>query len=278
MRPMTPPPDTAAALDLIARIHAGSEDAWHEFIDLYGDLIYTVIHRYLGSGDDDDRRTVFVDVLDELFRGRLQDFDGRSRMTTWLGILTRSRCIDYLRSVRGRRALPEWTRSLPSLQQRVFYLFFIEGLSGRLLCERLQGEGYKNFDLGSLATVLSQLDSRLESRSRRRLAFDLQARRIGALSGRLLDFFHRAEVESEARQDHAATDAELQRQDAADLLQRIQDFILNLPELERHIIELRYYQEHTARQTAEMLNLEGQRRVYTLEGKALRRLRTLLDA
>jgi len=159
----------------------------------------------------------------------------------------------------------------------VFELFYLEGLGGRELCERIRDEGQPEFSAADLAEILQKLDSQLDPRTRRRMAFDLKARSVGATSGRLLDFFQRAEIEFEMKQDAEAPDHGLQREETESLLQRVRSLLRGLPEVERSVIELRYYRKQTARQTAEQLNLEGQRRVYTLEGKALRNLRTQLD-
>src|SRR5262245_15499309 len=66
-------PETQHIEDLaLARaILAGSEAAWHSFIRRYGQLIQSVIRRYLGRSDD--ARSLFVDVLETLFHGKLRE-------------------------------------------------------------------------------------------------------------------------------------------------------------------------------------------------------------
>jgi DNA-directed RNA polymerase specialized sigma subunit len=47
--------------------------------------------------------------------------------------------------------------------------------------------------------------------------------------------------------------------------------------LERRVIALRYYEGRTAREACRELSLDGQREVYTVESRAIRRLRGMFE-
>src|SRR5262245_61006076 len=93
---------------LVSDIRSGSQPAWHRFIDEYSRLILAVVRRYLAFAAEDDRRDLFVEILRRLKEGSLRQYDGRSALSTWLFIFARSRALDWLRSERGRKAIPKW--------------------------------------------------------------------------------------------------------------------------------------------------------------------------
>ena len=94
--------------NLARKAARGSEEAWHELVERYSGLIYSLIRRYLAHPDEDERRSVYVEVLETLQGGALARFDGRASLSTWIGVVTRSRCMDYLRRQHGRRQTPAW--------------------------------------------------------------------------------------------------------------------------------------------------------------------------
>ena len=71
-------------LALIEMVLGGSVAHWHAFVDRYAGLIYSVIRRQLFAEEEDDVRTVFADVLESLYRGKLSEFRGSSELSTWL--------------------------------------------------------------------------------------------------------------------------------------------------------------------------------------------------
>lgn len=91
-------------LHLVHRILDGSLEAWHEFIESYTGLLNHTIRRVLR--DHDDVATVYVAVLERLYRGRLAQYRGESRLGTWLVFVARSAALDHLRRRRGRRRPP----------------------------------------------------------------------------------------------------------------------------------------------------------------------------
>src|SRR5262245_20676083 len=205
---MPPGPGPEQARQLVRAVASGDVAAWHRFIGLYAGLVHVVTRRYLAFASRDIRRDVFVDILGKLRAGAVKTYDGRSSLSTWLYIYSRSRCIDYLRTSELRWTRPVRWNTLSALDRRVIRLYWLERLGRAEILILLQREGHA-LTIDDLARILERLESGIGNRMRRRLAFDLCAQSIGMTSGRLLEYLHELRIDNEARQDGAATEWEL---------------------------------------------------------------------
>ena len=206
--------EPSQALELIHEIQAGSVAAWHRFVDGYSSVVHGVVHRYLAFAGIDDRRDLFVSILEKLRQGALYRYDGRCRLSTWLFIFARSRCLDHLRSKHGRRSLPPWLQKLPAVERRVFRLYYVDGMSPGEIRAILLHEG-SPMSLDQLAASLERLEQRLDTRMRKRLAYDLLAESVGVASGRLLDFLHRLKIEYDLQAEHSTPEQVQLQQEVA---------------------------------------------------------------
>ena len=84
--------------ELVARIHAGDEQAMAVVYDLYSPVVYSVALRILQNASTAE------DVLQEVFVQLWHNpsaFDAaRGKLITWLAAITRNRAIDVLRKRR----------------------------------------------------------------------------------------------------------------------------------------------------------------------------------
>ena len=90
---------------LAAKSESERDQAWTGFVDRYSPLLLHTIGSVLRGHDR--RMDGFAFVLEQLRRDdcdRLRRYtnDGRAEFTTWLVIVTRRLCIDFLRSRYGR--------------------------------------------------------------------------------------------------------------------------------------------------------------------------------
>lgn len=84
---------------LIERAKAQDETAFDQIVELYSDRLYNYILRMVGNPQDAE------DVLQEVFLRAYQglpNFDGRSKLNTWLFQIATNLCIDFYRR-RSRR-------------------------------------------------------------------------------------------------------------------------------------------------------------------------------
>jgi RNA polymerase sigma-70 factor, ECF subfamily len=105
---MPPLPSDASDAELVRQLRAGQQNALSVLYDRYGGLVYTIAFRVLNQRDEAE------DLTQDVFLTFWKDgkFDpNRASLSTYLGILTRSRALNKLES-RGSRA-----RSLHRLQQ-----------------------------------------------------------------------------------------------------------------------------------------------------------------
>lgn len=267
--------ESAASLDLVSQIRAGSIESWHRFIRERSPIILRVVRRYLAALPADDQRSLYVRILEGLYQGDLYAYEGRARLSTWLFVYTRSRCLDHLRHEHGRRRLPAWLRGLPAIDREVYRLYYRSGLRASEVCECLSRDGV-TFTFADLAASIDRLDGHVDDGVRRRTAFELQARSIGFTSGRLLEYLHRLKIEMEVAAEDQRPDQQLFEKETRRLLVIMRAFLDRLPEIERQVIALRFYERRTANETAAELQVPA-RRIYTLEERALRHLRRMFD-
>lgn len=262
------PRDHLADLALARAVLAGDEPAWHRFVTGQSGILLAILRRYLR--DTDEIRTVYVDVLAELRQGKLAEYAGRSSLATWLACIARGAAADHLRHTLGRREDPTGLADLEPRQREVFRLYYVEGRAWEDVRLRLRQSGQLSPD-ESLAEILADIESRLNQRTLRRLAWDLHAASVGAASGRLLEYLDDATRTAESLAP--APDAALIAREARQQVARILALVDRLPAEERTVLQLRFDQGWTADQIAAELAIPGRRRVYTILDRALARLR-----
>ncbi len=261
-------------LALIEMVLGGSVAHWHAFVDRYAGLIYSVIRRQLFVEDEDDVRTVFADVLESLYRGKLSEFRGSSELSTWLIVVSRGKALDHLRHIQGRRKHPQGWDTLSSLERLVFKFHFVEGLGFDAVIQSLRSAGARA-SAEEVAHAVLKIEGTLDKHYLRRLESDAKAPALGVVSGRLLDYLKHMEFERERTHDDAGdgfTDDGIERMAA-----RVRELLAELSDDEREVVRLRFEEGWTAQQIASERGLSGQRKVYTILDGALRKLRRLLE-
>lgn len=252
---------------LVQSILSGSVDAWHQFVHEYGTLIQSVVRRHL-FGDEDEIRTVFVQVLETLYKQSFATYEGRASLSTWTALVARGKTLDYVRAKLGRKRAPAAIEQLGPVDQGVFQYHFVEGLPLEAVSSRLASEGHHTTFEELLGSV-EQVELHLDPHVRRRLAYGRRAASHGGTNGRLLEFADleafRTEEAHAAQQDDLPSESE-PRPDLSALLDR-------LSREESEVLRLRYMENKTAKETATRLGLDGPRKVYSIADRALARLR-----
>lgn len=85
---------------LIQKAASGDRDAFSQLLEQYQKKIYHHALRMLGSSED------AADVTQEVFLlvwKHLSSFQGESSFSTWLYLVTKNRCIDFIRREKRRR-------------------------------------------------------------------------------------------------------------------------------------------------------------------------------
>jgi len=283
MKPIKPGPKAtpAASVPRESRIHedlaliemvlGGSTVHWHAFVDRYAGLIYSVVRRQLFVEDEDEVRTVFADILETLYRGKLAEFRGSSELSTWLIVVSRGKALDHLRHLQGRRKHPQGYESLSPFEREVFRLHHVEGLGFDAVIHTLHSAGMPaNAEL--IAHAVLKIEGTLDRHYLRRLESDAKAPALGVVSGRLLDFLNHMDIQREGSEEDPSADF-LDRDATERMAARVRELLSALSDEERDIVRLRFEEGWTAQRIAEEKGLPGQRRVYTILDGVLKKLR-----
>jgi RNA polymerase sigma factor (sigma-70 family) len=255
--------------ELLALFRSRPQHAWKLFIERYADFIFTLLRRM--GFDYDQAMDRFVYVCEKLcehdFR-RLKTIKyagSRGDVTPWLRQVVKRLCVNWAWSEEGRRRLLKGVAGLPARAQRVFELYFWQGLLPSEIHERLRLE-HQSLELGEVYGALEEVFSRLSQKKIWRLVSGLaRARRTLSLD----------EVDEEtglglepADEQPGPEEALVERAEA----ERVSRAFDALTARERLVIQLRYEEMLTEAQVAEMLGL-GEQEVTNLLKAAKRKVR-----
>lgn len=263
-------PSHEADVRLVEAVLAGSETAWHTFIDRYTGLIIHVLRRYLF--DEDQVRGTYVDVLENLHTGRLETYQGRSSLSTWLMLVSRNAATDCLRHEHGRREVPRGLRRLSHLHQEIYRLYYVEGETFTATLKQVWLLGHRLTE-EELIDQLGEIDAQLTDRTCRRVRYDLAAESLGAASGRLLEYCDAVNFEAENGQHDQDPLNRLIMKEAEIRSLKALRYVAELPAEERRILSLRFEEGLSAQEIAERLGIANRRRVFTILDRIVRKLR-----
>lgn len=261
-------------LKLVRDIIRGSTEAWQALAVRYAGLIFSVLRRYIF--DEDDRRTVYVDILERLHRGKLATYQGRALLSTWLAVVARRAAQDFLRKNYGRRELPSGIQKLSPLDRNIFRFYYIDGMDFHAVRHWANEQGAL-LSAEELADILRRIDRALDDRTMRRIAYDLGATSVGAISGRMLEYMNEYRARAESTSAQWNPESALIEKEARKTIAAVSEALRKLPEEDRRVLELRMDRGWTAHRIAEELALSNEQQAFTAIRRGIRRLRRLLE-
>jgi len=105
------------------------ENTWHNFINKYNDLVLVVISKMMH--DHDEKMELYAYALEKLKENnfkKIKVYFEKTRpyeFNTWLVIIIKNCCSDWLRREKGRKRLLKCIKDLPALDQSIFrYLYW----------------------------------------------------------------------------------------------------------------------------------------------------------
>jgi len=258
-------------LALVRAIQAGSLPDWHGFVDRYTGLLHAIISRYVF--DREEIRTVYIDVLTDLYRGKLQTYQGRSALSTWLVPLARNSAIDHVRKRLGRQLIPDEIRTMGDTAVQIYQLYFLEGLSLEAVIHRL-GASATHLDRETVVQILSEIESHLHPRTLRTLSYRAHAMALGETSAKLLEFLDSKREEMEDQAAKESPEYSMMEAEARQTVARVLAMVEQLSPDEREVLTLHYQEGLTAKEIAGRIHADGPRKVYMILERSVRRLRT----
>ena len=261
-------------LELVQAIQGGSLPAWHGFVDRYTGLLYAVISRYVF--DREEIRNVYIDVLTDLYRGKLHSYQGRSALSTWLVPLARNSAIDHVRKRLGRQLIPDEIRVMGDTAVQIYQLFFLDGLSLEAVIHRM-GTGSVPKDHETVVRILSEVENKLHPRTLRTLSYRTHAMALGETSAKLLEFLDSMREEMEDQSAKESPEYSMMEDEARETVARVLAMVEKLTPDEREVLTLHYQEGLTAKEIAERMHVDGPRKVYLILERTVRKLRIWTD-
>ncbi len=265
--------DRAIAL-LLEGLHSSNAcDAWVEFLESYGPVLYQTARAY--TSNQDAAADCYVYMCDELARNRcrrLLKFNpkGSARFTTWLRVVARNLCFDWHRSQSGRHRPFKSLEGLSPLELEIYRWRFAHGASQHETLQQLAPK-FPNVDLDELSAVEGRLQNSLGSRQR----WILSTRRQSEISTRVAV----AGEEDEPRMPEVADS----QPDQETLLvtqqqqEQLQKNLASLPADERLLLQLRFEHGMSLDEVARLSGLGDGQRVHRKLTAVLKKLRCLMS-
>ena len=260
--------------ELLVLFQTNSAKAWRVFIDRYADGMFSLI-RSLGFDYDQamDRFTYVCEKLCENDFRRLKAIKyagSHGDLTPWVRQVVKRLCINWAWSEDGRKRLLKPIALLGRLEQRVFELYFWQGLTPSQIDERLRQEHFAEVTPASVFTALDQILSQISEKKLWRLISNL-ARTRGSVS---LD-----DVDEESGRSWDAPDP--QPDPELMLIQREQDQTLqravdDLTPRQLLILQFRFEHALSVREIGQIMRLE-EREVRTIVDTSLELLRKSVE-
>ena len=224
-------------------LNSGQIDVgWVSFLDIYTKTLRHVARQVAGddSAVDDCFEYVCAKLSDDNFR-RLKAFDpsGPARFKTWLTAVTANLCKDWRRSVYGRKRPPDSVCRLAKFDQLVFECFYRRGLTHHE-CLHVLKDRFTKLTLEQISDANARLHSVLSSKQRWQLS-------VVRDESRFID-------DSAAGIEANGDGPEFRVQSGEDRL-RIEKAMARLEPRQRLLLQLRYQQDLTLREVAQLTGL-----------------------
>jgi RNA polymerase sigma factor (sigma-70 family) len=265
--------DRAIAL-LLEGLHSSNAcDAWVEFLESYGPVLYQTARAY--TPNQDAAADCYVYMCDELARNRcrrLLKFNpkGRARFTTWLRVVARNLCFDWHRSQSGRHRPFKSLEGLSPLELEIYRWRFAHGASQHETLQQLAPQ-FPSVDLDELSAVEGRLQNSLSSRQR----WILSTRSQSEISTRVAV----TGEEDEPRMPEVA-DSQPDQETllvTEQQLEQLQKTLASLPADERLLVQLRFEHGLSLDEVARLSGLGDGQRVHRKLTAVLKKLRCLMS-
>jgi len=245
--------------------------AWNDFLRRYSPLILQIARRYENADDrvNDCFLHACAQLSDDGFR-RLRSFrpEGPARFRTWLTAVVNHLCIDWRRKLNGRLRPVAAIAGLAELDQLVYQLIYVRGMTRRQCLQALARRFPELTD-----AALSEINARVFTLLTPRQRWQLSARARGSIS---LDELATSETDDASFELEgaspgpdllAALDQEREQVEAA---------MRQLPQRQRLLLRLRYQQDLTLEEVARLARIPDPYRAHREIQAAIEALGTVL--
>ena len=246
-------------------------DAWVEFLDLYGPVLYqTALAHTPGDGAAADCYVYICERLADNHFKRLLKFnlEGSASFTTWLRVVARNLCFDWCRGHSGRHRPFKALGDLSPLELEVYKLRFAQGST--------QDETVRQVSKTYPAVAVDEIFAIEE-----RLQKSLNARQRWVLSARRQTQFSTIAIAPEEAEPKVFEIPDPQPDQetviaTAEQHAQLRKLVASLPVDERLLLQLRFEQELSLDEVARLCGLGDGQRVHRRISAILKKLRFAL--
>jgi RNA polymerase sigma factor (sigma-70 family) len=247
-------------LTLARLVARGDQDAWDRFVDQYSNIIFSIARRF--SKDYDTMMDIYLYVLQSLRdRGfkKLKAYNGQSKLSTYLVVVTRNLCIDHYRSKKGRNRQYKAIAHLSPADQLLFRLYHQNGFSINEAYEIMRTNYRLDISPTDISRSLKRIEGNLTRKKLWQLQNDLKTEVALPLNDAMLDEQAGKETDDPAH-NLIKKESERTLTEASAALSRIID---TLPREDKLIIKLMFHEQLTAKEVARLTGLPNEQAVYT---------------
>lgn len=260
------PSDTSILSDLATSNYG---DAWQTFLRKYTSMILRVVRNHVS--DESRVMDVYLFVCEKLsesdFR-RLRKYraDGPATFSTWLTTVIRNLVVDWHRSVHGRRRPPTVTSQLSDLESFVFRELYESGKT-KVECLNSVPEEFGHVTESDLDSINARIHALLTPAKRWKLINRKPT---------VVPLDDVAEIDTR-RPDSGEEDSPQAQALSEEEIERLEKAIARLDVDERIAIRLRFQENLTLDQVAQVLGIPSKYRVRILVNRALSKMRRILS-
>lgn len=235
-----------------------SVKGWKEFLNIYSKYMLKIIWRY--TDDYDTAMGNYLFICSKLVNNDfkiLRKFNysinnQKIRLSTYLNVVVNRLCIDCYRSKFGRKRYPKAITSLSDFEKKVFELYFWKSY-GIAEVEKILNNELSNEN--NIISAIDKINDLLSPLS--------HSQKIPHAKSVLLEYndsvvFH---------QNKNRPDSNLKI-----LTEKVEIMMNKIPEEDRLIVKLKYWENLTAAQIAKIINIP-ERRVYTVLNRTIKKLK-----
>ncbi len=251
---------------------SNASDAWVEFLQSYGPVLYQAARTYTSS--QDAAADCYLHVCEQLGQNRFRRLlqfnpNGRASFTTWLRVVSRNLCFDWHRTQSGRHRPFKSIEGLSLLELEVYRWRFGQRASQDETLQQLAPR-FPGISLDELCTVEGRLHNSLTSRQH----WILSTRRQSEITTPVAVAGEEGELEVPDVRDQQP-DPETQLITLQER-RKLQKSLASLPDDERLLLQLRFEHDLSLDEVARLCGLGDGQRVHRKLTAVLKKLNSLM--
>lgn len=228
--------------------------AWEEFLRRYSNLFLSIVWQFERDRDEAMEKYLYVctrlaaDGCAILKKFQPEHAQRTPKLSTWLTVVVRNLCVEAYRSNHGRNRFPLALLRMSPFDRKVFEMYYWKGFSAEEILHTLSNGRAKTDVVESLKKIQFSL-SRSPAQTKKKpqnIPYDDQDASMAVANP---------------------------GSDAGQVEELFEESIKELTTQERAVIRLRFWEDLSAREIAQLLRISPVRRIYTLLGTAIGKLR-----